>query len=84
MWRSPATSFVGYRAPGNTDRLFWVRAELDDRMGLNNWSIAGSYDIARIAVSYEFAGSGFGSSTPSRSIISRPRRTGLSSGSAQV
>ena len=21
MWRSPATSFVGYRAPGSTDRL---------------------------------------------------------------
>ena len=50
----------------------WVRAELNDRMRLNNWSIAASYDTARI-----FAGLGFGSSTASRSIISRPRRTGL-------
>jgi hypothetical protein len=41
-------------------------------MRLNNWSIAASYDTARI-----FAGSGFVSSTASRSIISRPRRTGL-------
>jgi len=57
----------------------WVRAELDDRMRLNNWSIAASYDTARI-----FAGLGFGSSTASRSIISRPRRTGLCSGSMQV
>jgi hypothetical protein len=48
----------------------WVRAELDDRMRLNNWSIAVSYDTARI-----FAGLGFGSSTASRSIISRPERT---------
>jgi len=42
-------------------------------MRLNNWSIAASYDTARI-----FAGLGFGSSTASRSIISRPaphRRT---------
>jgi hypothetical protein len=38
-------------------------------MRLNNWSIAASYDAARI-----FAGLGFGSSTASR-IISRPRRT---------
>jgi len=38
-------------------------------MRLNNWSIAASYDTARI-----FAGLGFGSSTASRSIISRPRR----------
>jgi hypothetical protein len=44
-------------------------------MRLNNWSIAASYDTARI-----FAGLGFGSSTASRSIISRPRRTGLCSG----
>jgi hypothetical protein len=44
----------------------WVRAELDDRMRLNNWSIAASYDTARI-----FAGLGFRSSTASRSIISR-------------
>jgi hypothetical protein len=29
-------------------------------MRLNNWPIAASYDTARIAVSYEFAGSGFG------------------------
>jgi hypothetical protein len=36
-------------------------------MRLNNWSIAASYDTARI-----FAGLGFGSSTASRSIISRP------------
>jgi class 3 adenylate cyclase len=43
---------------------------------LNNWSIAASYGTARI-----FAGLGFGSSTASRSIISRPRRTGLCSGS---
>ena len=43
-------------------------------MRLNNWSIAASYDTARI-----FAGLGFGSSTASRSIISRPRRTGLCS-----
>ena len=42
-----------------------VRAELDDRMRLNNWSISASYDTARI-----FAGLGFGSSTASRSIIS--------------
>jgi hypothetical protein len=48
-------------------------------MRLNNWSIAASYDTARI-----FAGFGFGSSTTSRSIISRPRRTGLCSGSMQV
>ena len=34
-------------------------------MRLNNWSIAASYDTARI-----FAGLGFGSSTASRSIIS--------------
>jgi hypothetical protein len=39
-------------------------------MRLNNWSIAASYDTARIF----FAGLGFGSSTASRSIISRPRR----------
>jgi hypothetical protein len=39
-------------------------------MRLNNWSIAASYDTARI-----FAGLGFGSSTASKSIISRPRRT---------
>src|SRR5262249_15002892 len=56
----------------------WVRAEVDDRMRLNNWSIAASYDTARI-----FAGLGFGSSTVSRSIISRRRRTGLCSGSMQ-
>jgi hypothetical protein len=43
-------------------------------MRLNNWSIAASYVTARIAVSYEFAGLGFGSSSASRSIISRPRR----------
>jgi hypothetical protein len=49
-------------------------------MRLNN----SSYGTARIAVSYECAGSGFGSSTASRSIVSRPRRTGLCSGSAQV
>jgi hypothetical protein len=49
-------------------------------MRLNNWSIAASYDTARI-----FAGLGFGSSsTASRPIISRPRRTGLCSGSTQV
>src|SRR5262245_27518276 len=29
MWRSPATSFVGYRAPGSTDRLM-VRGELHE------------------------------------------------------
>ena len=45
-------------------------------MRLNNWSIAAWYDTARI-----FVGLGFGSSTTSRSIISRPRRTGLCSGS---
>jgi hypothetical protein len=44
-------------------------------MRLNDWSISASYDTARI-----FAGF-FGSSTASRSIISRPRRTGLCSGS---
>jgi len=48
-------------------------------MRLNNWSIAASYDTARI-----FAGLGFGSSTAGRSIISRRRRTGLCSGSTQV
>ena len=48
-------------------------------MRLNNWSIAASYDTARI-----FAGLGFGSSTASRSIISRPRRTGLCSGSMHL
>jgi len=52
----------------------WVGAELDDRLRLNNWSIAASYDTARIAVSYEFAG--FGSS--------RPRRTGFCSGSTKA
>ena len=25
MWRSPATSFVGYQAPGSTDRLLTER-----------------------------------------------------------
>src|SRR5215510_375479 len=44
-------------------------------MRLNNWSIAASYDTARV-----FAGLGFGSSTASRSIISRPRRTGVRAG----
>jgi hypothetical protein len=44
-------------------------------MRLNNCSIAASYGTARI-----FAGLGFGSCTASRSIISRPRRTGLCSG----
>ena len=48
-------------------------------MRLNNLSIAASYDTARI-----LAGSGFGSSTASRSIISRLRRTGLCYGSMQV
>jgi hypothetical protein len=48
-------------------------------MRLNNWSIAVSYDTARI-----FGGFGFGSSTARRSIIARPRRTGLCSGSTQV
>jgi hypothetical protein len=57
----------------------WVLAELDDRVRLHEWSIAASYDTACI-----FAGLGFGSSTASRSIISRPRRTGLCSGSLQV
>jgi len=46
--------------PWSTDR-FWVRAELDERMRLNNWSIAASYDTARI-----FAGLGFGSSRRDR------------------
>jgi hypothetical protein len=48
-------------------------------MRLNDWSIAASHDTARI-----FAGLSFGCSTASRSIISRPRRTGLCSGSMQV
>jgi hypothetical protein len=48
-------------------------------MRLNNWSIAASYDTARI-----FAGLGFGSSAASRSIISRPRRTGLCSSSGAM
>jgi len=48
-------------------------------MRLNNWSIAASTNTARI-----FDGLGFGSSTASRSIISRPRRTGLCSSSMQV
>ena len=47
----------------------WVRAELDDRMRLNSWSTAASYDTARI-----FADLGFGAFTASGSIISRPRR----------
>src|SRR5262245_26524868 len=48
MWRSPATSFVGYQPSGVTDRLLG-RTELNDRMRLNNLgSIAASYDIARI------------------------------------
>jgi hypothetical protein len=38
-------------------------------MRLNNWSIAASYDTARIV-----AGLGFGYSTASRSIISRAKR----------
>jgi hypothetical protein len=38
----------------------WVRAEPDNRMRLNNSSIAASYDTARI-----FAGVGFGSTTAS-------------------
>jgi len=54
-------------------------------MRLNDWSIAASYDTAGIAVSYEFACLGFRSSTASRSIISRSRRSGfLCSGSTQV
>src|SRR5262245_1328832 len=53
MWRSTATTFVAYLAPGSTDRLY-ARAELDDRMRLNNGSFASSYDTARI-----FAGLGF-------------------------
>ena len=57
----------------------WVRAELDDRMRLNNWSIAASYDTARI-----FAGLRLRLLHRARSIISRPRRTGLCSGSMQV
>ena len=48
-------------------------------MRLNNWSIAASYDTARI-----FAGLGFGSSNASMPIISRPRRSGLCYGSMQV
>jgi hypothetical protein len=48
-------------------------------MRLNNWSIAASYDAARYLRRL-----GFGSSTASRAIISRPRRTGLCSGSMQV
>jgi hypothetical protein len=56
-------------------------AETDDRMRLNNWSIAASYDTARI---FAGLGLGFGSPTASRSIISRPRRTGLCSGNTQV
>jgi hypothetical protein len=48
-------------------------------MRLNNWSTAASYSTAHI-----FAGLGFGSSTASRSIISRLRRTGLCYGSMQV
>jgi len=48
-------------------------------MRLNNWSIAASYDTARI-----FAGLGFGSSTASRSIISRPRRTCAPAPSAKI
>jgi hypothetical protein len=41
-------------------------------MRLNNCSIAASYDTAPI-----FAGVGFGPSTASRSIISRPRSAGV-------
>jgi hypothetical protein len=41
-------------------------------MRLNNCSIAASYDTAPI-----FAGVGFGPFTASRSIISRPRSTGV-------
>jgi hypothetical protein len=48
-------------------------------MRLNNCAIAAAYDTAHI-----FAGLGFGSSAANRSIISRPRRTGLRSGSMQV
>ena len=70
--------FAAYRSSGITERLLdW--AKRDDRIRLNNWSIAASYDTVRI-----FAGLGFGSSTASRSIISRQRRTGLCSGSMQV
>jgi hypothetical protein len=61
----------------------WVGAELDDRMRLNNWSIAASYDTARI-----FAG--FGSSTaqvdhlapaPHRLVLRQHAGVGLCSGS---
>jgi hypothetical protein len=61
----------------------WVGAELDDRMRLNNWSIAASYDTARI-----FAG--FGSSTaqvdrlapaPHRFVLRQHAGVGLCSGS---
>src|SRR5262249_30699913 len=43
MWRSPATPFVAFRRSGATDRLLdWPQR--DDRMRLNNRSIAASYD----------------------------------------
>jgi hypothetical protein len=48
-------------------------------MRLNDWSLASSYDTARL-----FAGSGFGCATASKPIISRQRRPGLCSGDMQV
>jgi hypothetical protein len=48
-------------------------------MRLNNWSIAASYDTARI-----FAGLGFGSSTARQVDHLAPARTGVCSGSMQV
>src|SRR5262249_43285654 len=49
----------------------WVRAELDDRMRLSNWSIAASYDTARI-----FAGLGFGGLLRERVRSVAPSRSG--------
>ena len=74
----PAGAVAAPRAP-----VVGRRAELDDRMRLNNWSIAASYDTARI-----FAG--FGSSTaqvdhlapaPHRLVLRQHAGVGLCSGS---
>jgi hypothetical protein len=52
MWRSTATSFVGYRAPGSTDRFCWVRAELGaapgSQSGPRHWIAQAALVIAAL------------------------------------
>ena len=53
-------------------------------MRSNNWSIAASYDTARIAVSYEFAGLGFGSFLGTGACIARRRASSGVSGASEI